>query len=180
CGGSEIYQQGAMMGLPEATWKGPLTEEILPGIAGKLCPEIPYVPNSPCSGALPFISNEGVSHYYGVSAYRRPLEDARRAEVRFATECLAFSNLPEARTLKTHLDTPPVHDPHRNARGSRDRGVSWDFEDVPDAYLEMLYGYDPPRLLREDVEQYLHLFRAVTAEVVAATFADRRRPESTC
>ena len=180
CGGNEIYQQGAMMGLPESTWKGALTEEILPAVAHELCPNVPYVPNSPCDGALPFISNEGVSHYYGVSAYCRPLDDARRAGVRFATECLAFSNVPEARTLKTHLDAPAVHHPRWKARVPRDRNVSWDFEDVRDAYLEMLYGYSPARLRREDMEQYLHLSRAVTAEVMETTFAEWRRPGSTC
>ncbi len=66
CGGSEIYQQGAMMGLSEDRWKGPLCEEILPAIAAELRPDVPYAANSPCGGVLPFSPNDGIAHYYGV------------------------------------------------------------------------------------------------------------------
>ena len=180
CGGSEIYQQGAMMGLPESRWKGPLTEEILQAISRDRRPDVRYVPNSPCEGALPFSPNAGIAHYYGVGAYQRPLEDARRADVRFAGECLAFSNVPQAETLAEHLPVKPGHDPRWKARIPRDRGVGWDFEDVRDFYFKELYGLDPAAVRYGDPDRYLDLSRVVTGEVMAATFTEWRRKGSSC
>jgi beta-mannosidase len=180
CGGSEVHQQAAMLGLPREFWGGPVTDEVIPAIASRLRPDVPYVPNSPYGGAMPFSPNTGVTHYYGVGAYMRPLDDARRADVRFAAESLAFAHVPQQRTLQRHLDVPSVHSPLWKARVPRDRGASWDFEDIRDHYLGLLYDTDPARLRRENPERYLDLSRAVTGEVLTETFAEWRRTGSRC
>ncbi len=179
-GGSEMHQQGAMLGLPESAWKTPLTQDILPALAAEHRPDVPFAENSPSGGPQPFFVNEGIGHYYGVGAYERPLADVRRANVRFAAECLAFSQVPQQETLEKHLSVPAVHHPDWKARVPRDRSASWDFEDTRDHYLRELYGEDPARLRRENPARYLDLSRALTGEVATETFAEWRRRGSSC
>ena len=116
CGGSEVAQQAAMAGAPRALWDGALFAERLAGHARRLRPDVPYVAATPSGGALPFHAGTGVSHYYGVGAYRRPLEDARRAGVRFAAECLAFSHVPSPAAVDALMGG-------RGAPGSHPRGT---------------------------------------------------------
>jgi len=176
CGGSEVAQQAAMFGLPSSSWSGPLLDEILPRAAARLRADVIYVAQSPAGGDLPFSTDGGVSHYYGVGAYLRPLEDARRADVRFASECLAFANIPAANSTGV-----PWTDPVRwKSAVPRDHGASWDFDYVRDHYLRLLYGVDPVQLRAGEPARYLRLSRAVTAEVMEATIAEWRRAGSSC
>ncbi len=176
-GGSEVWQQAAMLGYLREAWEGRFVAEELPKIVARQRPDLVVVPNSPSGGDLPFSTSAGVTHYYGVGAYKRPFEDARRAEVGFATECLAFANVPEAATMAELDLTDPTS--LRWAAGiPRDRGADWDFEQVRDHYLGLLYGEDPEKLRREDPERYLTLARATSGECMEATFAEWRRARS--
>lgn len=182
CGGSEVEQQAAMFGAPRGIWRAPLFAELLPEECSRLCPGIPYWPSSPSGGALPFHADEGASHYYGVGAYLRPFDDVRRAGVRFASECLAFANVPEDDLFPSFLadgEAPFVHARWKE-RTSKDHGSGWDFEDVRDHYLRVLFGVDPMRLRYEDMERYLALSRVTSGEVMARVFGELRRRGSTC
>jgi len=182
CGGSEIEQQAAMLGLPPDSGQGPLVTEILPELVGRLAPDAAYLPSTPTGGVLPFHTSTGVTHYYGVGAYLRPFSDVRSSGVRFAAECLAFANVPEQRSidrLMQNLESPPQH-PRWKERVPRDRGVGWDFEDVRDHYVATLFGVDPALVRRADGDRYLALGRVATGEVMERVFAEWRRPSSPC
>ena len=175
CGNSEVEQQAAMFGAPRERWSPRLFHDVLAGAAAEHCPDVPYWPSSAHGGSFPHEPRVGTTSYYGVGAYLRPLEDARRAEVRFATECLAFANVPERPdpTLK-------MHHPAWKARTPRDLGAGWDFDDVRDHYVARLFGVDPAALRYADHDRYLELGRAATGEVMAAAFAEWRLPGNAC
>ncbi|MBP0575820.1 hypothetical protein J8J27_34385, partial [Mycobacterium tuberculosis] len=64
CGGSEIHQQAAMLGLPAERAANPFLDLHLPALVARRRPDVVYLPSSPHGGALPFSPSAGVSHYY--------------------------------------------------------------------------------------------------------------------
>jgi beta-mannosidase len=184
CGNSEIEQQVAMLGLEPSLGRGELFGELIPELVGKSGTDAVYLPSAPCGGELPFRPDRGVANYFGVGGYRLPLEDARRAGVRFAAECLAFANVPDQAAIDELLPEAPseivVHHPRWKAGVPRDVGAGWDFDDIRDHYFNLLFGIDPAEMRGADHARYLELSRAVTGEVMAETFGEWRRRASPC
>ncbi len=175
CGNSEVEQQAAMSGAARALWSPRLFHDTLAARVGAL--GLPYTPSSAHGGAFPHAADAGASSYYGVGAYLRPLDDARRSELRFASECLAFANIPYDGGLPGAAALR-VHHPAWKARSPRDLGAGWDFDDVRDHYVARLYRVDPAALRASDHERYVALGRAASGEVMAAAFGEWRRRRS--
>lgn len=171
CGGSEIEQQAAMLGLPPDRRRSRVLEELIPAAVGTYLPGVPWLPNSPTGGEPPFRVDTGAGHYFGVGAYLRPLSDARSASVTFASECLAFS-IPADRLLGER--------PEASRGVPRDAGADWDFEDVRNHYVRLLFGVDPQSLRPSDEARYADLGQAAVAEVMSQVMTEWRRPGSTC
>jgi beta-mannosidase len=159
CGNSEVEQQVAMLGLDPELGRGELFGELLPSLAREV--DVPYVPSAPSGGDLPFRTDCGVANYYGVGGYRRPFSDVRAAGVRFASECLALANVPDGE-VDGREGVP------------RDASADWDFADVRDHYLSLLYGVEPHD------DRYLELSRAASGETMARVFGEWRRDASPC
>lgn len=182
CGGSENEQQAAFLGLDPDRWVSPIADHVIPKLVAQRLPTAVYVRNTPGESPLPSIVDRGPGHYFGVGAYLRPLDDARRARVRFASECLAFANPPEP------LDTPGAaavlsgigHRPEWKATIHRDAGASWDLEDVRDWYTRELFDLDPVTLRRVDPDRALEVARMTVATIYDSVLAEWRRPTSPC
>jgi beta-mannosidase len=181
CGNSEVEQQAAMLGMPRELWRNALFSDLLPSLCAELHPDSVYIPSTPTGGALPFHTATGVTHYYGVGAYKRPITDVRRARVRFTSETLGFANVPERDVVDLVMggDAPALHDPRWKERTPRDTGAGWDFEDVRDHYLRELFSVDPASLRSADTPRYLDLSRVTSGEMMAQTFSEWRGAYST-
>ncbi len=182
CGNSEASQQAAMSGASRSHWLPAWFERDLAQLCAHWCPDVPYWPSSAHGGAFPHRNDRGTTSYYGVGAYMRPLDDARRSGVKFATECLALANVPSEAALARMPGGAAVrvHQAAWRDRAPRDLGAGWDFDDVRDHYLRQLFGVDPAAVRARDHERYLALSRAVSAELMRATFSEWRRPGSAC
>ena len=167
CGGSEVAQQAAMLGLPATMWRDPFYTETLRSAVAAVV-DVPYLPNSPWGDGWPFAPDQGgpnqggPTHYYGVGAYRRPLHEAETAGVRFASECLAFAHVPDDRTADPWASPP------------RDPGAAWDFADVRDHYTALLFGTDPAAHRLSDPDQALLLARATSVVLLEQVVAGWR------
>jgi beta-mannosidase len=180
CGNSEVEQQAAMLGLPRERWSNDWFGKELPQLCAAHHAGTAYVPSTPTGGALPFHTQTGITHFYGLGAYLRSPGELRQSDVKFTPECLGFANIPEPATVfaVTGGSHPVMHDPIWKRRVPRDGGAGWDFEDVRDHYLRETYGLDPVQLRSFDMPRYLKLSRAVSGEMMARAFSEWRSTHS--
>ena len=182
CGNSEVEQQAAMWGAQRSTWQSPLFDKSLAELCLEFAPATPYWPSSAHGGSFPHQADEGSTSYYGVGAYLRALDDARRSNLKFATECLAFANIPAPATIERMPGGLAIraHHPEWKSRSPRDLGAGWDFDDVRDHYLATIFQIDALKLRYSDHERYLTLGRMASGEAMAASYSEWRRPASSC
>jgi beta-mannosidase len=186
CGGSEVEQQAAMMGIgAQSIATNPVLDALAATVAASR-PDVTFVRSSPTGGHLPFSVDTGIAHYFGVGAYLRPMEDARLSGLRFAAECLAFSNVPSQFLVDSLISEPYAASGGGSglellkARVPRDRGATWDFQDVREWYSRLLFGISTEGLQQSDPDWYYTLARATSTELFARTFAEWRTSKSTC
>lgn len=134
-GGNEVLQQPVLWGRDLATIQIPVIEDLIPRLCAELAPQVVHVPSSPSGGTPPTRPDTGISHWFGVGAYRRPLTDTRTSGVRFAAEALAFGVPPAASQIAAAFGsaTADHNDDARTtwrAGAAKDPGASWDFEDT--------------------------------------------------
>lgn len=97
----------------------------------------------------------------GPGSRRLGLDDVFVAQVSFASEALAFSTVPERRTLRRQFGTDVPAQDDRWRRGiTSDRGLDWDFETVTGHYVHRLFGIHAAELAADDLDLLLDLRRA--------------------
>ena len=182
CGNSEVEQQAAMWGVERSRWSPRLFHQDIADLAQAACPCVPYWPSSAHGGAFPHQVDRGTTSYFGFGAYLRPVDDVRRSSLSFATECLAFANIPDDTTLARMPGGLSLRAHHAGwkARSPRDLGAGWDFDDVRDHYLAQAFKVEPLQLRYSNHDRYLALSRVLTGELMAQAYGEWRRAGSRC
>nr|WP_238400106.1 MULTISPECIES: glycoside hydrolase family 2 protein [Kocuria] len=224
-GGTEVIQAPALAGRPAEQWRTDVVLRDVPRAVGEADADVVVVPSSPCSDAdldaaqhayetgeasgeqasssvptiAPTDAVDGVSHYFGVGAYGRPLEDAVTRGVRFAAEALAFAVPPEPAAVREQFGTDGPLDDADSAEAWRagvahDPGAEWTFEDTTAVYVHRLFldrDSDPDAGLATPAQpasdgagtghaEHLEYERAALAHVFQRTFAQWRSGHSPC
>ena len=182
CGNSDVQLQAALMGASPQSWSNTFFDQQLPAWCHEHNDGVPYFPSTPCGGAMPFHLDQGLAHYYGVGAFKRPLSDIGLAGIKFASEGMGFSNIPEPITIDKVFggDKPLMHDPRWKRVVPRDAGMGSDFEDIRDHYLEQLFKQDPIALRSVNTERYLEVSRVVSGEMLYRAFSLWRSKANPC
>ena len=181
CGGFEVEQQRAMLGLDPsmnatAFFAGPFAD-----IVREALPSASYLADTPHGGTHPFAINEGTATYYGIGAYGRPTTDARRSGVRFASGCLAMAHIGSEDSVNQFIDRgASIHSAGWKRAIPRDHGGSWDMEDTRDRYIPSLFGLDPTTLRRTNPDRYLDIGRATSSLLVQEAISEWRTTNSQC
>ena len=138
-------------------------------------PGVEFVSSNPTGGDPVYRPDTGVSQYFGIGGYLRPLNALRRDDVRFAAETLCYATPPEPEAVaRLGGANIAVHDPRWKAGVHHDPGRSWDMDDVRSFYVRELFGVDPIWERYSDAERALDLGRATNAFLMQTVFTEWR------
>ncbi|MCF6193192.1 MAG: hypothetical protein L3J46_02530 [Kangiellaceae bacterium] len=182
CGNTDVEAQSAMYGIDKSQWSNSFFENSIPEILEQFHPGIPYISSSPSGGALPFHLSEGTSHYWGVGAYMLPTSDKNKERVKFASEGMGLSHIPNDKFITENFGKNKLF-PYSNDfvyRVPRDLGAGWDFDTIRDFYIEDVFGINARQLKRQNIERYIEMSRVVTGEVISRVFEYWRSEHSSC
>lgn len=200
-GGNEVLQQPVLWGRNIHEITIPVIEDTIPSLCHQLIPQAVYVPSSPSGGNPPTRVDTGISHWFGVGAYRRPFSDARTSNLRFAAEALAFGVPPAASQIAAAFgsDTAEHSDAARRQWKTAvacDPGADWDFEQTTIHYAKRwlepgieadtgaagadLHNSDPVSWEALSREEQLQAERLIAGQAVERTMTDLRRNASGC
>ncbi|MCR9258130.1 MAG: hypothetical protein NXH95_00270 [Pseudomonadaceae bacterium] len=173
CGNTEVAQTAALLGLDKEKWSNRWFDQSLPSLCQELLPAVPYWRSSPDGGDMPFYTDEGASHYFGVGAYRQELADAVVNAPVFASECLAFG-IPRLGSLDKSIDV------QAQVSTPADANASWSFGDVTEYYALQRFGSDLTEMKESNIDRYHLLCGIAVGEVMYDVQSQWRRKGIAC